>query len=56
MKSCNICQKLLNRKYKYGGELLPLGVIVADLQENAPNQRCVDRYLQGLFLKQGDGQ
>ena len=34
--------------YWYGGELLPLRAIIKDLQRIAPNQACVDRYVQGL--------
>jgi len=47
---------LLRRKYWYGGELWSLGRIIGDLQKTLPNQRCVDRYLQGLLLMQKDGQ
>lgn len=44
--------EFLQQKYMYGGKLLLLGSIIIDLQKNAPNQQCVDRYLQGMFLKQ----
>lgn len=36
--------------YWYGGEQLPLGAIMKNLQAIAPNQACVDRYVQGLQL------
>ena len=45
-------KEYLNQKFMYGSELLPLGLIIADLQERAPNQACIDRYLQGLFASQ----
>ena len=44
--------KFLNQKYMYGGEIMKLGSIIADLQQILPNQKCVDRYLQGLLLTQ----
>lgn len=42
----------LNQKYLYGGEIWELGNIILDLQKKAPNQQCVDRYLQGLLYSQ----
>jgi len=42
----------INKMYRYGGELWRLGDIIIDLQKIMPNQKCVDRYLQGLFLTQ----
>lgn len=41
-----------NKKYCYGGELWRLGDIIIDLQKVMPNQKCVDRYLQGMSLIQ----
>ena len=48
----NMTEKFLQQKYMYGGELMSLGSIIIDLQNTAPNQQCVDRYLQGMFLMQ----
>jgi len=45
-------KKLMQKKYWYGGELWSLGDIIIDLRKKAPNQKCVDRYLQGLLLMQ----
>ena len=42
----------LNKIYCYGGELWRLGDIIIDLQKIMPNQKCIDRYLQGLLLMQ----
>ena len=44
--------KFLNLRYFYGGEIWRLGDIIIDLQNKAPNQQCVDRYLQGLLRNQ----
>ncbi|KKN55601.1 hypothetical protein LCGC14_0580730 [marine sediment metagenome] len=43
---------ILDKIYRYGGELWRLGDIIIDLQNIMPNQKCVDRYLQGLFFTQ----
>lgn len=48
----NMTNKFLNKKYNYGGELMTLGAIIIDLQKNAPSPQCVDKYLQGLFLRE----
>lgn len=48
-------KEYLQQKFIYGGELLPLGTIIVDLQRISLNQQCVDRYLQGMFLKQRKG-
>lgn len=44
----------LQELYWYGGEQWTLGAIIVDLQRTAPNQACVDRYLQGLQKVPGD--
>lgn len=41
--------------YWYGGEQWTLAAIIEDLQRTAPNQACVDRYVQGLQLVRGQG-
>ena len=48
----NITSKFLNKKYQYGGRVLELSKIIIDLKKRAPNQLCVDRYVQGLLLSQ----
>ena len=45
-------KNFLNQKYLYGGEICELGNIIIDLQKKAPNEQCVDRYLQGLLRTQ----
>ena len=52
MKKLNMTQTMLNQKYLYGGEVWKLGDIIIDLQQKAPNQQCVDRYLQGMLRNQ----
>ena len=42
--------KLMQTPVSYGGEILPLGQVWADVQKIAPNQVCADRYIQGLLL------
>ena len=48
----NILKTMLNERYWYGGEVWKLGDIIIDLQKKAPNQQCVDRYLQGMLRHQ----
>lgn len=45
-------KEYLEQRFLYGGEIKKLGDIILDLQRIAPNQQCIDRYLQGLFLTQ----
>ena len=45
-------ENFLHQRYIYGGKVTKLGHIIIDLQNKAPNQECVDRYLLGLFETQ----
>jgi len=39
----------------YGGEEVTVAAMIEHLQSVAPDQGCVDRYLQGFFYTRGSG-
>ena len=49
MRHERLTDKLMQTPVNYGGEIVPLGQVWVELQKIAPNQACVDRYIQGLL-------
>ena len=47
-----LTDKFLAKKVNYGGEMIPLGQVWADILTVAPNVKCAERYIQGLLLRQ----
>jgi len=45
----------LDELVDYGGEWVTVAAMIEHLQSVAPNQACVDRYLQGFFHTRGEG-
>ena len=45
-----LTDRIMQTRVCYGGKIVSLGEVCIDLLKIAPNQKCVDRYIQGLLL------
>ena len=46
-----LVQRYLDELVEYGGEMWRRGDVILDLKQSGLDDRCVDRYLQGMELR-----